>query len=380
MSINNSAAKVLIITARADYGGGPEHVYKLIQSLNKDVNFFVACPKDIPYWQRYSEIISESNLLEIPHRKFSLKYLFVLRKYVRDKDINIIHSHGKGAGIYSRPLALLTGISCLHSFHGVHIGRYGILKIYIYIWIERILGLFTKKILAVSKGEYDLIKEYSIAPDKKLTMIPNGVNIPEKGVDEDVCNKNVRNIVSISREDFAKNPDLLIDIINCLVTVYNQKKYIMIVLGPGLKGAGFEKKVNDAGLKNYFKITGTVRDTQHYLKEAFCYLSTSRSEGMPLGILEAMSLGIPVIATNVVGNMDLVRDNITGLLYDIERPQEAAAAILRLVDDSALWKSMSNAARSVIINNYSLEKMASGIHKEYIKLLTDVTQKCHNYN
>jgi hypothetical protein len=55
--MNNNLKNILIITARADFGGGPEHVYRLLKLLHKDVNFFVACPKDYPYWERYSDII-----------------------------------------------------------------------------------------------------------------------------------------------------------------------------------------------------------------------------------------------------------------------------------------------------------------------------------
>jgi len=66
----------------------------------------------------------------------------------------------------------------------------------------------------------------------------------------------------------------------------------MLVLGPGLKGEAFEDKVKNSGLEKYFNIVGSVNNPQHFLYNSFCYLSTSRSEGLPLGVLEAMALGL----------------------------------------------------------------------------------------
>jgi len=98
MMMDKTAIKVLIISSRADYGGGPEHIYKLISLLHEEVIFYVACPIDIPYWHRYSELLTVNNLFEIPHRKFSIKYLLALRTFTKNNKIDIIHSHGKGAG------------------------------------------------------------------------------------------------------------------------------------------------------------------------------------------------------------------------------------------------------------------------------------------
>ena len=65
---------VLIISARADYGGGPEHIYQLIKNSSKDIEYFIACPKEKPYWDLYTELVGEKKI-EIPHRKFSLFHL-----------------------------------------------------------------------------------------------------------------------------------------------------------------------------------------------------------------------------------------------------------------------------------------------------------------
>ncbi|MEJ2617259.1 MAG: hypothetical protein P8Z35_20075, partial [Ignavibacteriaceae bacterium] len=101
---------ILIITVRADFGGGPEHIYSLIKELHKENNFYIACPDDFPYKNKYTDILGKNRIILIPHRKFKLSYLFGLKNYVKYHEINIIHSHGKGAGIYGRFLSVISGI------------------------------------------------------------------------------------------------------------------------------------------------------------------------------------------------------------------------------------------------------------------------------
>jgi hypothetical protein len=150
---------VLMLTARADFGGGPEHLYRLINLLHHKINIYTACPEDYPYWNLYSKVLGSDHLIKIPHRKFRIGALLDLLHCLKKNKINIIHSHGKGAGIYSRFLSLLTGISCIHTFHGIHIGHYGRFKRNLYLLIEKILSRFTKQYISVSKSEKQSVIE-----------------------------------------------------------------------------------------------------------------------------------------------------------------------------------------------------------------------------
>ncbi len=111
---------ILHITSRSDYGGGPEHIRQLIKRLSPSFNFFVACPEDGQY---HSAFETYARCVPIPERKFSLSRLYALYRFIGDNGIDIIHSHGKGAGAYSRPLGLMTGRPVVHTFHGFHYGH-----------------------------------------------------------------------------------------------------------------------------------------------------------------------------------------------------------------------------------------------------------------
>ncbi|MFH4347153.1 hypothetical protein WAJ13_22105, partial [Acinetobacter baumannii] len=72
--------------------------------MDSNIEYYVACPEEEPYWDRYTQLLGEGELIKIPHRKFKLKYYLEMLSFVKKNNIDIIHSHGKGAGIYSRLL------------------------------------------------------------------------------------------------------------------------------------------------------------------------------------------------------------------------------------------------------------------------------------
>jgi glycosyltransferase involved in cell wall biosynthesis len=151
---------ILHISVRADFGGGPEHMFQQItdQIDRHGISVFLACPKDYPYYDQYCHAVGQENVLLIPHRKFNIFRSLALLKYVYSNKIDIIHSHGKGAGIYGRFLRIFSGIPCVHTFHGLHVGEYTKLKKRIYIGLERFLGVFTKQVICVSDGELRSIR------------------------------------------------------------------------------------------------------------------------------------------------------------------------------------------------------------------------------
>ena len=104
----NRKNKILLISVRADFGGGPEHIYRLVQKLKDEIEIYIACPNDYPYWNRYERLVNAERMIRIPHRKFKLYAVSSLIFFLHKHQIDLIHSHGKGAGIYGRTLRLIS--------------------------------------------------------------------------------------------------------------------------------------------------------------------------------------------------------------------------------------------------------------------------------
>ncbi len=357
-----------MISARADYGGGPEHLFQLIKHLPPEFEIFVACPNEKPYWERYSKAIGRERLFEIPHRKFSPLKFFKLYFFILKNKIDLIHSHGKGAGIYSRTLSIFNlKLKCVHTFHGLHIGKYGGFKKSLYLKLERFLSFFTNRFIAVSNGEKNKIIANNFIDKAKILLIENGVKIPVlTGLDSQL---NSKLIAHVTRFDYAKNTELLIDIAKLLREELFFEGFKFLIIGDGENKKDFQRKIADENLADYFEFTGAVDDVSFYFKKSFCVISTSRWEGLPLAILEAMSYGLPVIATAVTGNSELVIDGYNGYLFSKDELDEIKDYFKYLIADKKKWKFFSENSLNAVKEKYNVETMADKTARLYLETL-----------
>ncbi len=357
-----------MISVRGDHGGGPAHMHLLTKLLAADFEIHVAIPHEPPYWHRFESLLGESRLIAIPHRKFQPGSLWQLTRETKRRNIDLIHSHGKGAGLYGRLAALLTGRPAVHSFHGVHLGSYGWLTRSLYLMLERTLSSLTKKVIATSPSEAQLITRLRLVGSEKLVTIENGIDLTQ--VDAPSLKRDtIFHVVTITRFDYAKNPELLSEIIELSLKDHNSENIVFDVIGDGEGSALVRERLNPAVERGQVIFHGNVDDARPILSSANCYLSTSRWEGLPLGLLEAFAYSLPVVATKVTGNSDLVEDGVTGLLYGLDEPERAASHIFMLQRDESLAERLGRAGRELVARKYSAEEMAVKTSRLYREVL-----------
>jgi glycosyltransferase involved in cell wall biosynthesis len=356
---------ILLISVRADHGGGPEHMARLIESAPLDVKFTVACPNEQPYWTRYGELIGSGSLIAIPHRKFSASSLARMATEVRARRIEVIHSHGKGAGLYGRALRLLTRRPVVHTFHGLHTGAYNRLARAAYLALERALVPLTCCAIAVSEGEAEQLRRAGIG--RRLRVIRNGVRLP--GTTHALALKPPFRVVMMTRYDHQKRAELIVDIAETLRSRGELERFRFELLGTGPGAAALARTVDLQCLDRAVRMHGAVDEPARYLNGALAYLSTSRWEGLPLAVLEAMAHGVPVVATDVVGNRDAVVDGTSGFLYDAGNPAAAADALIALARRPELQKRAAESARATAAEWYSADRMSREIVACYRALL-----------
>ena len=353
--------KILFITLRADHGGGPKHVDLLINNLSNNIEIFLASPQDKPYYDLWSESKRVKDMFVLPHRKFSAKKLLKLNKFIKDNDVKIIHSHGKGAGIYSRMLKILNPrLKVVHTLHGVHIGEYGFLKKRVYIFLERFLALFTDKFINVSNNENSICLKHGLFKKNKSEIIYNGIKALLR---EDSSRKKFnlygkKVVTTISRFDYAKNMALAYEIAK---NFKDGADIIFLWLGDGGDRAKFESMAKKDGVNIIF--TGFTDEIAAYLSATDIYLSTSRWEGLPYALIEAQSLGIPIVATNVVGNNEVVENGKSGFLF--ESAQQAHQNIEILLNDEKIYGKMQNQAQLNFKDKFDISVMIRKVEKIY---------------
>jgi glycosyltransferase involved in cell wall biosynthesis len=337
--------KVLHISVSSDIGGGPEHIYQLISSLPPCIESHVACPDNGPYFGKFSHLTSGRVTL-LGYRRLEVKFLVSLQRYVKKHNIQLLHAHGKGAGIYARLLRVFLGCTVVLTPHGINqdVER-GLLKKG-YLFFERAFGWLIDRIIYVSDSEYQYAKKIGIWGNLPFRIIYNGTKLISQSQKERLKSElnlkpglhNRKVVISASRFDYQKNTLQFCEI------ALKLPEFVFILLGNGQEKEKCIEFCQANNVKNVFFI-GAVDNPMSYFACADIYLSTSRWEGLSMAILEAMSLGLPTVATNVVGNIDLVKQRETGFLYDIGNIEEAVECLRTVLGDKYNFFS-SNALAS----------------------------------
>lgn len=362
--------KVLFISSRADHGGGPKHLYLLLKHFSSTIQAWVAIPNEKPYWDLVTILPIVKEVIAIPHRRFSLRSLILLRSVIVNNGVNLIHSHGKGAGLFGRVLSMITGINCIHTFHGLHIGEYNIIFRTIYLGLERIMAKFTAAFISVSDGERKLIERLKITKIDRVYLIENGVETPLNKVLYPVQSRDRLNVLMISRFDYAKNTELVIPIMKHLAAKSLLNRFTFQIIGSGIGMLAVKELIASNNYKDSVRFHGDVQDISELFLTGYCYLSTSRWEGLPLALLEAQSFGIPVIATDVVGNNDVIEQGKNGFLYNIDKPELAASYLLEMYKDKKLWLELSQHILTNYNPKYRVENMTKSTERLYTALLS----------
>ncbi|MDE4776823.1 glycosyltransferase [Klebsiella pneumoniae] len=348
---------ILFITSRTDMGGGPKHLLQLIENINQEkYNVYLACPKDEPFFSKYREIVPDENFYFLKHRTFNLGYFKGLLNFCKKNNISIIHSHGRGAGVFSRLLKVfMRKVKVIHTFHGLNLSQdkdlKTLLKNIVYVISERAFSYLTDEFIYVSNGECSIAKKRGISSrTDKDNIIINGVRIPSEGQTKLVSDS--FKIVVISRFDYQKNTDLLVDVIECLERA-NVNPSINIIIDVLGEGDDIYKLHNITGLKRVKIIQhGNVNNPYVFFDNAHFVLNTSRWEGLPLSVIEAMARGCIPILTDVVGNTDIIGH--TKLKTNLFTSALQVASLMSQYEEEVSKIDLdAKEARDIIIHNFN---------------------------
>lgn len=329
--------------------------YIIIYGTNREeipINFREKFPlntKFIP-WKSASRSINPLKDIK------ALWELYIILKKI--DNIDIIHLHSSKAGFLGRVVSFLLGKSSrtIYTPHAISFLRLDVSpkKRKIFIWMEKFAGFFGGKIVACSESEKEAIEEQGI---KNVTFINNGIKPLQIEKKENRSNKIT--IISVGRLSIQKNPKLFNDI---ALEFIDNSNIQFIWCGDG--------ELKSELTSPNIKCTGWVerKELENHLANADIYLSTSLWEGLPLSVLEAMSVGLPVILSNCVGNRDLVKDN--GFLYN--NKIEVVKMINIFIKRNKLFIFKGEKSKEIFFKEFKLNVMS----KKYYFLMIDCIMKC----
>ena len=295
-----------------------------------------------------------------------------LSNHLRKSKIDIIHTHGYFASTFARMAAILarTPVILTH----IHTAYYGFRKRN--ILIERFLSIFTDKIICVSNSTREFVEKIEGIDVNKTCLIYNGtessnIHTPSTSVD--------RTSLALSPEDFViitvaslmenKGHHHLLDAINILSKKY--RSIWLLIVGDGPLRSRLEEYAKSLKISSRIVFTGLRKDVHSllYLSDLFILCPIER-EGLGVSIIEAMSMGIPVIGTSIGGIPELIENQVNGLLVPPCNSYELAVAIEKLFVDKDQRIKMAEKAKRKYEQNFTALKMV-----KHVELLYDGLSK-----
>ena len=303
-----------------------------------------------------------------------LKGLLSLWKFLRKEKVDVIETFTHDSSMVALPVAWLAQVPVrIATHHGVIEGISG--------WRERIHSWMVNHniaqiLVAVSKKMYHASLREGVRPERVVTIL-NGIRpLPienrsrfevrkEAGVDVDVPV-----LISVGRLVYAKAHEVIVASMPAVLKEFPNAK--LEIYGEGVLRADLQAQIESLGLANSVKLAGQSDNVARHLANADVFILSSRSEGLPIALLEAMSAGLPCIATEVEGVDEVLVEGKHGLTVPVENPDALAQAILQLLRDPQARSRMGAAAREHVSKFYTVDRMCG----QYLQLML----RCLNEN
>jgi glycosyltransferase involved in cell wall biosynthesis len=229
-------------------------------------------------------------------------------------------------------------------------------------------------VLTNAKAIRDGLIEKDKLPPEKVCVIYNGVDIDRfrsvirnrEGMFPDSTGRKLVILVGNMNSDVKGHPVL----ISAAVEVVKQHPEVQFLLvGDGPKRRDFEALVESAGLKQRLFFLGRRNDVPQILASCDIAVLPSLAEGLPNAVLEYLASGLPVVATALGGNLEVIQDGVTGLLFPPKDANALAAALNRLLGDPQFAAQLAKAGREHVTTNFSFEHLVTEVNRLYTRLL-----------
>lgn len=287
-----------------------------------------------------------------------LMSLLRLWNLMRHEKPQVVEAFTHDANALVLPVAWLAGVSVrIATHHGVVEGS-GHFREKLHAWL---VNHFAAQLVAVSEQIRNNAVQEGIRAEK-ITVIPNGIKpLQSEGVDrlsvrkEMGFDKDDLVLIAVGRLVYQKAHEYLIAAMADVITHVSNAK--AVICGDGFLREDLTAQIKINGLERSVKLLGTQYDIAKYLAVADIFVLPSRWEGLPISMLEAMSVGLPVIATRVEGAVEVIQNGVQGILIPVEDKDSLSQAILQLASDPVLRMQMGYSAKQRVYQEYSLDRM-----------------------
>ncbi len=368
------------IIFRLDFGGLENGLVNLINHMpTEKYRHVVICATD---FTDFKKRITNTNVTVYALNKKpgnDLSAYYRLWKLLRKLKPDIVHSRNLGTIEYVIP-SMLAGVKYrVHGEHGRDMSDIdGANKKY--ILLRRLYSPFLKRFVALSKDLEQWLLNTVRVNANKVVQLYNGVDLTRFHF-SDVSHKllsispqvHVNDVLigTVGRLQSEKDQATLINAFALLIddAQINTKALKLILIGDGPDRSMLEDLVERKSMSERVIFLGARNDISDLLSCLDIFVLPSRGEGISNTILEAMACSLPVVATRVGGNPELVEENNTGLLVPVNSPEKMAVALRVYLSDKTLAQKHGRAGRQRVESYFSIDKMVVSYVEMYDVLM-----------
>jgi glycosyltransferase involved in cell wall biosynthesis len=336
---------VLHVTFNMGFGGTEQVIYQIIHGLgNSAVRNEVLCIDG--YTGSIGETLKNEGIRLIEMKRqpgFDWRLAKKIRKLILEREYDIVHCHQYTPYLYGFLGSIGTPAKVVFTEHGrFHPDRYR----YKAMLINPLIAMFTKSIVAISGATRDALANYEFIPKNKIKVIYNGIagftrsEIQIETLKKDLGIDGIQHILgTVSRLDPVKNQTMMLRAFSQVLETHPDCKLLMVGDGPDRQL--LEQYSVELAIQDQIIFTGFKSNPERYLACMDIFLLSSHTEGTSMTLLEAMSIGVPTVATRVGGNPEIILDGETGILTKPEDTKEFSEAICFLLSDPDAAAAMS---------------------------------------
>jgi glycosyltransferase involved in cell wall biosynthesis len=306
-----------------------------------------------------------------------LRALVRIYAIIRANKFDVVHAHSSKAGVLGRVAARLAGTKVVmyspHSFAFQYCptsvsGR-------LYRSIEKLAGLFCDCLLCVSKGERDEAVKHRICASSKIRVIENAVAteelVPLRTIDETKrglrISEHEKVVGMVAKFRAQKGYRHFIEAIPRILGKCPDTTFLIV--GDGEERGRVERMIRELGLREKTILAGHQENVADYYQVFDVFVLSSLWEGMPYVILEAMTLGLPVVASNICGNNELVEHGGNGFLVTPGDSVEIAERVIELLVKPGMRRTFGERSRSIIASRPTVYEWIGEYQNLYTELL-----------
>jgi glycosyltransferase involved in cell wall biosynthesis len=367
--------RVFFLSTSMGMGGADSQLLSaahLMQARGHDVIVVSMTPLG-PMGQQARDLGIRTESLEMTRGVPDPRGLWRLARLVRAWRPDVIHSHMVHANLMARALRLLAPVPALVStIHNIYEG--GPIRMAAYRYTNRLVDHMT----IVSQAAADRFVADRIVPKELVTVIPNGVDTEairnvapgtREAVRHELGLGDAFVWLAVGRYEVAKDyPNML----RAFARVHErQPGAVLVIVGRGSLQGATEALAAELRLGKAVRLVGVRNDVPRVMSAADGYVMSSAWEGMPMVLLEAGAAGLPIVATSVGGNHEVVLHEQTGYLVPPRDDAALAAAMLRLgALTAAERRAMGAHGHEHVRANYGLARVADRWEEIYRQVLT----------